>query len=244
MSDKSEKNQQERTIKFLEPAKKQSIGQRLRSNFLTGVVVFAPISITVYLLWTFVDFIDARVLPLIPEVYNPEQYLPFSLPGAGVLVFFLFVAGLGALTKNLFGKQLFRFGEQFVDRMPVVRSIYTALKQIVETIFAQSDEETFEKVCLVEYPRKGIWAIAFVTTDTAGEIRARSERGPMVSVFLPTTPNPTSGFLLFVPREDVQVLDMSVEEAAKLVISAGLVVPQWPPQGVEDQKPKIVSAAE
>lgn len=244
MSRKPEKEQQERTITFLEPAKKQSFWQRMRSNFLTGVVVFGPISITIYLLWTFVDFVDARVLPLVPEVYNPEQYLPFSLPGAGVLLFFIIVAALGALTKNLFGRQLFRFGEQLVDRMPVVRSIYTALKQIVETIFAQGDGESFEKVCLVEYPRRGIWAVAFVTTDVGGEIGSRSEEGPLVSVFLPTTPNPTSGFLLFVPRDDVVVLDMSVEDAAKLVISAGLVVPPWPPAAIIDEQPKIVSAAE
>jgi len=142
-------------------------------------------------------------------------------------VFFFIVAGLGALTKGLFGRQLFRIGEGLVDRMPVVRSIYNALKQIVETIFAQGGKDSFEKVCMIEYPRKGIWAVAFVSTDTSGEVLTRSGEGAMMSVFLPTTPNPTSGFLLFLPATDVVVLDMSVEDAAKLVISAGLVTPPW-----------------
>ncbi len=228
MNNEDPKQDEGRTITFLEPARKQSAWVNLRSNFLTGFVIFAPISITIYLVWTFAEFVDARVLPLVPIVYKLEDYLPISLPGFGVVVFFFFVAALGAFTKNLFGRQLFRIGERFVDRMPIVRSIYNALKQIVETIFAQGGKANFEKVCLIEYPRRGIWAIAFVTTETSGEILTRANSEEMVSVFLPTTPNPTSGFLLFLPREDVKLLDMSVEDAAKLVISAGLVTPEWP----------------
>jgi len=181
MTDKDKSTEVERAVKLFEPPRKSSWWHRVRANFLTGVVVFAPISITVYLLWTFVDFVDARVLPLVPAVYNPETYLPFSLPGLGVVFFFVFVAGLGALARNLFGRQLFRIGENFVDRMPVIRSVYTALKQIVETIFARSGEDSFEQVCLVEYPRPGLWAVAFVTTDTSGEISARAEND-MISI--------------------------------------------------------------
>jgi uncharacterized membrane protein len=232
MSEDGSNEQETRTVTFLEPAKKQSAWANLRSNFLTGFVIFAPISITIYLVWTFAEFVDARVLPLVPWVYRLEDYLPVSLPGLGVVVFFFIVAGLGALTKNLFGRQLFRIGERYLDRLPVVRSIYNTLKQIVETIFAQGGKDSFEKVCMIQYPRQGIWALAFVSTDTSGEVLARSGSRKMMSVFLPTTPNPTSGFLLFLPVEDVIVLDMSVEDAAKLVISAGLVTPPWDPDAV------------
>ena len=215
---------------LIQPAQPQGFWKRLRSNFLSGIVIFAPISITIYLLWIFVDFVDRRVLSALPPGWNPQEYSPIALPGLGLVVFFVFVAALGALTKGFFGRQLFRMGEQLVDRMPVVRSIYTTLKQIVETIFARSGEDNFDQVCLIEYPRKGLWAIAFVTTDTSGEVAERNRaEGDMVSVFLPTTPNPTSGFLLFVPRRDVTLLDMSVEDAAKMVISAGLVTPPYPP---------------
>lgn len=227
MSDEQPKEKETRSVTFLEPPKKQKWWANLRSNFLTGFVVFAPISITIYLVWTFAEFVDSRVLPLVPVVYKLEDYLPISLPGLGVVVFFFIVAGLGALAKGLLGRQVFRLGESLVDRMPVVRSIYNALKQIVETIFAQGGKDSFERVCMIQYPRKGIWALAFVSTDTSGEVLARSGEDAMMSVFLPTTPNPTSGFLLFLPAEDVIILDMSVEDAAKLVISAGLVTPPW-----------------
>jgi uncharacterized membrane protein len=141
-----------------------------------------------------------------------------------LIVFLVFTAAIGALTKGLFGRQLLKFGENFVDRMPVVRSIYNALKQIAETVLSQSNN-SFQNACMVEYPRKGIWAIAFVSTDTKGEVLEKMPHDEMLSIFLPTTPNPTSGFLLFVPKQDVILLDMTVEEAAKLVISAGLVTP-------------------
>lgn len=222
---------------LLKPAPRPGFLARLRNNFLTGIVIFAPISITIYLLWVFVNFVDSRVLPLVPEKYSPETYLPIYLPGLGLVLFFFFVAALGAFTKGFFGRALYRYGERLVDRVPVVRSLYTALKQIVETIFARGGQDSFDQVCLVEYPRRGIWAIAFVTTETFGEVSEKNtEHGPLVSVFLPTTPNPTSGFLLFVPKKDVILLDMTVEEAAKLVISAGLVTPPYPPLTPEEKE--------
>ena len=200
---------------------KRSMIAALRTNFLTGLIVVAPIVITIYLTWTIITFVDAQVVPLVP----PPLRLDLGLPGFGVVIFLIFTTAVGYFAKNLFGRQIIRIGESWVDRMPIVRSIYNALKQIVETILSQSNA-SFQKACLVEYPRKGIWAIAFVSTDTKGEIQEQvgGEHG-MMSVFLPTTPNPTSGFLLFVPKEDVVLLDMTVEEAAKLVISAGLVTP-------------------
>jgi len=197
---------------------------RLRANFLTGLVVVVPVVLTLYLTWTFITFVDSQILPLVPSVYDPRTYIDVDIPGLGLVVFLLFTTAVGYFAKKVFGKQLIRFGEDLVDRMPVVRSIYNAVKQIVETVLSQS-KSSFRQACLIEYPRKGLWAIAFVSTDTSGEIPERSRRH-MVSVFLPTTPNPTSGFLLFVPKEDVILLDMTVEEAAKLVISAGLVSPK------------------
>ena len=201
------------------PAHRSTIAA-LRTNFLTGLVVVAPIVITIYLTWTIINFVDAQVVPLVPEPLRVD----IGLPGFGVVIFLVFTTAVGYFTKNLFGRQLIRIGESWVDRMPIVRSIYNALKQIVETILSQSSA-SFQHACLVEYPRRGIWAIAFVSTATKGEIMNKVGGDGMMSVFLPTTPNPTSGFLLFVPTEDVVLLDMTVEEAAKLVISAGLVTP-------------------
>jgi len=204
----------------------------LQRSFVTGVVIAAPIGITIYLTLAFIGFVDDRVIPLIPDRYNPETYLPFSVPGLGVLVAVIALTVLGALTANLFGRTLIGYGERLVDRMPVVRNLYNALKQIFETVVSHS-EANFTEVGLIEYPRKGLYAVCFVTTSTGGEIQARAEHD-LVSVFLPTTPNPTSGFLLFVPRQDIQILSMSVEEAAKLIISAGLVEP-----GSEEQVPQV-----
>ncbi|MEM7300386.1 MAG: DUF502 domain-containing protein [Pseudomonadota bacterium] len=201
---------------------------RLRNYFLTGFVVTAPLAITAYLTWTFIGWVDSWVKPYIPEVYNPETYLPFSIPGFGLLIALFVITIIGFLTANLIGRTIVVYGETLLNRMPLVRNLYSALKQIFQTVFRENSE-SFKQVVLVEYPRKGIWALAFVATDTLGEVQARLDdpAGQTVSVFLPTTPNPTSGFLLFVPKEDVVPLDMSVEDAAKLVISAGLVAPDF-----------------
>lgn len=201
----------------------------LRNNFLTGVVVIAPVGLTVWLIWTVVGWIDSWVLPFVPARFNPEAYIGINLRGVGVIFFLLFTLVIGWVAKGLVGRSLIRWGESMVARMPVVRSIYNGLKQIAETVFAQQ-EQSFDRACLIEYPRKGLWAIGFISTETKGEVLRRIDRGPMTSVFLPTTPNPTSGFLLLVPQEDVTVLDMSVEDAAKMVISAGLVVPGDTPE--------------
>ncbi len=205
-------------------ARRRSLITKLRNNFLTGLIVVAPVAITIYLTWTIITLVDATVVPLLPSVYNPRTYFETDIPGFGLLIFLLFTTIVGYFTKNLFGRQLIRLGESWLENVPIIRSIYNALKQIVETILNQSNS-SFSNACLVEYPRKGIWAVAFVSTETKGEILNKVGNGGMTSVFLPTTPNPTSGFLLFVPTEDIIVLDMSVEEAAKLVISAGLVTP-------------------
>lgn len=207
------------------PVRKPGIISRLRASFLTGLIVIAPIGLTIWLLWTLMGWVDGFVLPLVPARFNPEQYVGINLRGVGVIFFLLFTIVIGWIAKGLIGRSLLRWAESLVDRTPVVRSIYSGIKQIAETVFAQS-ERSFEKACLIEYPRKGIWAIGFISTDAKGEISRRIPVDEnLVSIFLPTTPNPTSGFLLFVPRSDVIELNMTIEESAKLVISAGLVYP-------------------
>jgi uncharacterized membrane protein len=198
---------------------------RLRSNFFTGIVVILPVALTIWLVWSLVGWVDGVVLPLVPEQIQPEKYIGLNLRGLGLIIFLVFTILVGWVAKGLIGRSFIRFAESLVERMPVVRSIYSGVKQIAETVFAQSDRN-FEKACLIEYPRRGMWGIGFISTSAKGEIKARAPgSAEMVTVFLPTTPNPTSGFLLFVPKEDVIELDMSLEDAAKLIISAGLVYP-------------------
>jgi uncharacterized membrane protein len=208
---------------MVEPIVPPSFGGRLRAYFLTGVIVTAPISITIFLVWQFLDFLDTHVAGLLPGRYNPETYLPFSLPGLGLLLMLAFLTIVGMLTANFAGRALVRMGERLLSRMPIVRSLYGTLKQIFETVLAQKSR-SFREVVLVEYPRRGLGAIGFVTGPTRGEIQARSGE-EMVNVFLPTTPNPTSGFLLFVPKSDLIHLDMTIEEGMKMVISGGIVGP-------------------
>ncbi|MCK8462297.1 DUF502 domain-containing protein [Aliiroseovarius sp. S1339] len=216
----------------------------LRNNFLAGLVVVVPIAVTMWMIWTFVGWIDSWVLPFLPARYHPDRLIDLlfgnsewfklafgedvrvNVRGVGVVVFLMFTVFVGWIAKGLIGRSFLAWGESIVDRMPVVRSLYNGIKQIAETIFSQSTETKFDKACLVEYPRKGIWAIAFISTKAKGEIDQKIPVDEdIISVFLPTTPNPTSGFLLFVPRHSVVELDMTVEDAAKLVISAGLVYP-------------------
>lgn len=206
----------------------------LRNNFLAGLVVVVPIAITMWMIWTFVGWIDSWVLPFVPNAYQPETLFKrlfgpdtsVNVRGVGVALFLLFTVIVGWITKGLIGRSFLSWGENLLDRVPVVRTLYTGIKQIAETVFNQSTEAKFDKACLVEYPRKGVWAIAFISTKAKGEVDARIPVDePIISVFLPTTPNPTSGFLLFVPQHSVIDLDMNVEDAAKLVISAGLVYP-------------------
>ena len=206
---------------------------RLRTSFLTGIVVIAPVALTIWLIWSVIGWFDGFVLPFVPDAYRPEKILntlfgydlKLNIRGVGVVVFLVFATLVGWLAKGLIGRSFIKYAENLVNRMPVVRSFYSGIKQIAETVFAQQ-ERSFEKACMIEYPRKGIWAIGFISTAAKGEIAERkSSKGPMVSVFVPTTPNPTSGFLLFFPKADIIELDMSIEDAAKLVISAGLFYP-------------------
>lgn len=206
---------------------------RLRAYFFAGMLVTAPIAITLYLSWLFISFIDSRVSQLLPASYNPELYLPFTIPGVGVLVVFAVLTLIGAFTAGYFGRLLVRFSEAILARMPVVRSVYGATKQIFETVLAKQSS-AFREVALIEYPRRGIWTLAFITGSTAGEVEGRLEE-PHYNVFVPTTPNPTGGFLLFLPKADVRVLDMTVEDGLKMILSVGIISP--PDRRLADQRP-------
>jgi uncharacterized membrane protein len=208
---------------------------RLRAYFFAGILITAPMAITIYLAWLFVSFVDSRVTPLIPARFNPENYLPFAIPGLGVLIVVIAMIVIGASTAGYFGRLLTRYVDAAVVRMPVVRSIYLAIKQIMETVLSQKSK-AFRQAVLVQYPRQGIWTIAFLTGVTKGEVQACIEEDDLINVFVPTTPNPTSGFLLFVPRSDIVPLSMSVEEALKMVISGGLVTPPPAPPALRKEE--------
>ena len=207
--------------------RRRGILGRFRNYFLTGIIVTAPVGITIALALWVINWIDGKIVPLIPQAYNPQllfqNYIGIHVPGIGLLVVLVGLTVIGFLAAGLVGRVLVRTGETLLTRMPVIRSVYSALKQIFETVL-RSSSRSFREVALIEYPRRGIWAIGFITTTTTGEVQ-NDIAEDVVNVFLPTTPNPTSGFLLFVPRKDIIVLDMSVEEAIKMVVSAGIVTP-------------------
>ncbi len=194
---------------------------------MTGLIICAPVGITAYLVWSLIGWVDSWVIPYIPAVYNPDTYLPFSIPGFGLIIALFTITVVGFLTANYIGRTIWSYGEDLLGRMPVVRNLYSGLKQIFQTVLSDKSS-SFQEVGLIEYPRKGIWAIVFIATEARGEVdqKLRQSKKETLAVFLPTTPNPTSGFLLFVPKSDITILDMKVEDAAKLVISAGLVTPE------------------
>ena len=202
-----------------------SAGRRIRNYLLTGIVVAGPLAITVYITWSFVSWVDSWVKPLIPRSYLPDTYLPFAIPGLGLVVAFIGLVFLGFMTANLVGRSMLRFGENLLERMPVVRGIYKSVKQIFETVFAQSGT-TFRKVGLVEYPAKDMWSIVFISS-APGELLARGlpAASDQVGVFLPCAPNPTTGFFFYLPRSLVHEISITVDDAAKLVMSAGMIQP-------------------
>ncbi|MBD1205854.1 MAG: DUF502 domain-containing protein [Rhodobacteraceae bacterium] len=211
------------------PPRRSLLGA-LRASFLTGLVVVLPTGLTLWLIWSVVGWLDAWILPLIPAAYQPEEIVhrvfgpdvSFPLRGVGVAVFLVFTVLIGWMARGFLGRTLMGQAERFVDRVPVVRSVYGGLKQITETVFAQK-EKTFDRTCLVEFPRPGVWAVGLVASSPKGEIAAKLP-GDMIAVFVALTPL-TSGVLIYVPRETVIFLDMKPDEAAKLVVSGGLVYP-------------------
>jgi len=205
------------------PRIKLGLRRHLRGYFLAGVLITAPIGLTTYLAWLFIHWVDNQVTPLLPPTYNPETYLPFSIPGLGLLLVCIGLMLIGAVTAGIAGRMWTRLTENVLNRMPVIRGVYGAIKQIFETVLSQSSE-SFREVVLFEYPRRGSWAMGFITGRTQGEIQDLTE-DDMVNVFLPTTPNPTSGYLLFLPRRELVSLSMTVEEGIKMVVSGGIVTP-------------------
>ena len=203
------------------PRKRHRVVERLRAYFIAGILVTGPLALTVYLTWAFVHFIDQSISSLLPPEYNPATYV--NLPGLGLVIAVVGLTLVGALTAGYLGRLLVRISERILARMPVIRSVYSAVKQIFETVLA-SKSNTFREVVLAEWPRPGMWTVAFVTAHPEGEIR--DNVGPdTIAIYVPTTPNPTSGYLMFVRRRDVVNLPFTVEEGLKLVLSGGIIAP-------------------
>lgn len=213
------------------------LAARLRAYFLAGILITAPLGLTIYIAWVFVTWVDRQVIPLLPDRYNPENYLPVSVPGVGLVIVLVGLTAIGAITAGMLGRLFVAVSERLLNRMPVIRSLYAATKQIFETVLAHK-ATAFREVVLVEYPRRGSWVIGFITGATEGEIQELTDE-EMVNLFVPTTPNPTSGFLLFVPRSDIVPLHMSVEEGIKMVVSGGIVTP--PDRRTPEERGRIIA---
>jgi uncharacterized membrane protein len=203
----------------------------LRRYLVAGLLVWVPLGVTLLIVTFLVDLIDQTLL-LLPEGIQPEHLLGFRIPGLGLVLTAIIVLVTGMVVTNLFGMQLFTIGERILQRIPLVRSIYAAVKQVTESMF--SSGKSFRKVVLVEYPRQGMWSLAFQTGSGAQEIRSKTGRD-VTNVFIPTTPNPTSGFFLMLPQEDVIELNMSVDDGLKLLLSVGVVVPEHKKAEIIDQ---------
>ena len=206
---------------------RRGVMSRLRKYLIAGLLVWLPLGVTVLVLKLLVDVMD-RTLLLLPAAWRPDIVLGFHIPGIGLVLSLAVVGITGVVVANLLGRRMVAFWESFLARIPLVRSIYLGVKQVVETVFT-SEGKSFRKVVLIEYPRRGTWCLAFLTGTGLGEVQARTGQD-IVAVFVPTTPNPTSGFVLLVPVEDVRELDMNVDDGLKLIISMGVAVPQWTEQ--------------
>jgi uncharacterized membrane protein len=205
------------------------LGARIRNYFLTGLVLVGPVFVTGYLLWWFVNWVDDLVRPFIPVLYRPETYMPVKIPGTGLIIAFVTLTLLGFITANIVGRKLVEFGDELLHRMPVVRPIYKMMKQIFTAVFSNTGSG-FRKVGLVEFPAPGMWSLVFVSQPASPDVAARLPASEHISVFLPCTPNPTTGFFFYVPRSDVIDLDISVEAAMTVLMSAGMVQPTTDPK--------------
>ena len=200
---------------------------KLRSYLFTGILITAPVVITLWIVLSLVNLFDGLITPLIPIRFNPNQYLPYEIPGIGLIVLISFLIIIGFLTANFFGRWIIRRTEIILQNIPLIKVFYKTIKQILETVL-KNNSTAFRKVVLVEYPRKDLWIIGFTTGETSGAIKKKS-REKLINVFIPTTPNPTSGFLILVPEKDLKYLDIRVDDAIKTVVSAGIVPPNSQP---------------
>jgi len=216
---------------------------RIRNYFLTGLIVAGPVAVTLWLVWWFVTWVDNWVRPFIPVAYRPETYLPVDVPGFGLVIAFVALTLLGFLTANLVGSRLISLGENVLSRMPIVRPIYRTAKQIFQTLFSGSGS-SFRKVGLVEFPSPGMWSLVFLTQSPSAEISARLPATEHVSAFMPCTPNPTTGFFFYVPRHDVVELDITVEQAMQLLMSAGIIQPGGDAHGKLADLAEVARAAQ
>ena len=206
--------------------KKNEKKTTLKTYFFTGIVVTAPIAITLYLAVEFILFIDLKVTGLIPAAYNPNNFLPYGLPGIGIILLLLFFTGVGMLTANFIGQYFMRLGLRVIGKMPVISGLYNAIRKIFETLLGEDKTKAFRKAVLIEYPRRDLWTISFLTGEAPHQIKESIEEEKMLSVYVPTTPNPTSGFFLYVPEKDVKYPDISVDEALKMILSTGIIGPK------------------
>lgn len=200
------------------------VGSKIKAYFFTGILVVAPVGMTFYLAYKLIVWLDRLVNNLLPPEIRPDSYMPVTIPGVGIVILVALIIVIGMFATGFLGKFFWRLGEWIVYKLPFISSIYSLIKQIFET-FLSNKNRAFNKVVMLEYPRKGLWILGLVGTDTGGELQEKLP-SPMLNVFIPTTPNPTSGFLIFVPKSDVIEVDMSVEDAIKFIISGGIVNPE------------------
>jgi uncharacterized membrane protein len=206
-----------------------SAAGRIRNYFLTGLVVAGPVLVTLYLTWSFINWVDNVVRPFIPPIYRPETYLPWPIPGTGLVIAVVVLTFLGFLTANFVGAKLLDFGESLLNRMPIVRPIYKTMKQVFETLFSKTGSG-FRQVALVEFPAPGMWSLILISQPPIADISAKLPQGEHVSAFLPCSPNPTTGFFFYVQRKDIVALDITVESAMAMLFSIGMAQPGNDPQ--------------
>ncbi|MEM8616644.1 MAG: DUF502 domain-containing protein [Pseudomonadota bacterium] len=232
---------QKQILPGMEPPKKVGLFAWLRGRFFAGMVIAAPLAATFFILQFLITFIDNRVRPLLPPLLKPETYTNYAIPGFGVLVLVVALTLLGAITANLIGRSLLAATDRILSRIPIVKNLYAAVKQLTE-VLANNQQASFDRCVMIEYPKRGSWCIGFVSSNAKGEIGAHLGTDK-IGVFVPTTPNPTSGFLIYVDPAETIEMDMSVEEGAKMILTAGLVVPEYEPAVTPETVPEPVATS-
>ncbi|MBQ9089851.1 MAG: DUF502 domain-containing protein [Alphaproteobacteria bacterium] len=207
----------------------------LKTYFFTGILVTAPVAITLYVAWMAISYADNLVTGFIPEKYNPNTLFPYGIPGIGIVLLLIFFTAVGMLTANFIGRTLIKFGYQIINRMPLISGLYNAIRKILETLLGTGKTKAFRQAVLVEYPRRGLWTIAFITGPVYDGISSKLNDDSLIAIYVPTTPNPTSGFFLYVPQKDIIILDISVEDALKMILSTGIINPDNKQKTLENE---------